>query len=411
MSHHPRFFTRIALCGSLLLAPALASAAVDYRGDWPSEAATVSLDFADMPKTEALLQLGRAAGWNMVVRGDLAGHERVNLHVTDEDPRAVLDAMLGDTDVTVKRSGKLVEVIATTPTAPAAPAAPPQREVSKGSDRTVIGKSLRIEKDETVKDVAVTGGSLDVYGHVTGDLLVTGGSAVVHAGGVVDGDALAVGGRIHVEEGGRIGGEGKVIGGVYTKGQQTLLSSSDTTDDEEPSPSVVARAASALRDALSSFSLLFVIGALFLAAAPERMSRLRVAVVQRPVAQIAYGLVGLVCAVVAGAVLCITLVGIPFVVVGALLAALATSASLAALLTTAGEAVLAHRSKNMYVHLAAGSAAYALLGLVPWIGGWVQLAVFLAAVGCLVTTRVAGFFERKTPHTATVGNDPYRSAI
>lgn len=54
--------------------------------------------------------------------------------------------------------------------------------------------------------VAVAEGSLDIYGHVNGDVFVIDGDAVVHRGAVVTGDVVSIGGRV-TTDGGRIDGE------------------------------------------------------------------------------------------------------------------------------------------------------------------------------------------------------------
>jgi hypothetical protein len=57
-----------------------------------------------------------------------------------------------------------------------------------------------------------------------------------------------------------------------------------------------------------------------------------------------------------------------------------------------GEALLRHKTENTYVHLAVGCGLYFLAGLLPWVGKWAAPLVFLAGVGAVVATRVAGLF-------------------
>ena len=73
--------------------------------------------------------------------------------------------------------------------------------------------SRTIAAGDTVRgDVAITQGTLDVRGVVTGSVVVYGGDVVVHPGGRVSGDAIAVLGRVRVE-GGRVDGEMRAVRG------------------------------------------------------------------------------------------------------------------------------------------------------------------------------------------------------
>ena len=70
-------------------------------------------------------------------------------------------------------------------------------------------------------------------------------------------------------------------------------------------------------------------------------------------------------------------------------------ASIAAVLTTAGAAVAGHKSKNPYVHLLVGCVGFLLLGVIPFVGGLVTLAVVMIAIGTLVSTRLAGTIAKR----------------
>jgi hypothetical protein len=54
--------------------------------------------------------------------------------------------------------------------------------------------------------VAVAQGTVDIYGHVNGDVFVLDGDAIVHRGAVVTGDVVSFGGRVTLD-GGRVDGE------------------------------------------------------------------------------------------------------------------------------------------------------------------------------------------------------------
>lgn len=383
-----------------------ALAEVRFEGDWSSPSPKVSLHLEAAPKQAALAELSQKAGWNLIVHDDALAHSGpISLDVTDASAKDVLESMLADGSFVARRRGEgaaLLEISGVeSVTAPTPPT--PSRQENK-RDRAVLGQNLRIEKDEVVSDVSVTGGSADIYGTVDGDLLVTGGSVIVHEGGHITGDTLAVGGRVHVEKGGRVDGDSKVIGGVFTREDNP-----DESSTSEPTErSLWSQTTHGMSNLFGNFAFLFVLGALFLATAPERMQRLRTAVAANPLASVAYGMAGLLGSLAAIVVLCVTVIGIPFALLFMLLLVVAVTGALAASLTTAGGALLQHRTQNLYVHLALGAALFALCGVLPWIGGWLQFGAVLAAFGILVTTRVAGFVIRKPAADPPSSGLPYR---
>jgi uncharacterized membrane protein HdeD (DUF308 family) len=82
-----------------------------------------------------------------------------------------------------------------------------------------------------------------------------------------------------------------------------------------------------------------------------------------------------------------------------------TLAGIFSVLETLGGALLAHRTKNPYVHLAAGALAVLIAGALPVVGPFVKLAVVFTALGSVVITRGAGL----VPARFRAGG-PYRTA-
>jgi predicted membrane protein len=144
-------------------------------------------------------------------------------------------------------------------------------------------------------------------------------------------------------------------------------------------------------------SLLFVFGCVLLALATRKMETLRVEVAARPMKSFAMGIVGTICGVIAITAMCITVVGIPFALLAALLAVFSVYASIAAVLTTFGAAVAGHKWKNPYVHLLVGCVAFLVVGLIPFVGGLATLVLVMISIGALVSTRLAGVVKRRTP--------------
>lgn len=160
-----------------------------------------------------------------------------------------------------------------------------------------------------------------------------------------------------------------------------------------------------LWDSLAAVAVLWVYGAVLLALAGERMRALEVELVARPMRSFALGVVGLVATLVAVVVLCATLIGIPFAVVGVITGVLVGYAGVCAVLTAVGHMLLNHRSSSPYVHLAFGCGLYLVASSVPWIGDYVTFTLALFGIGVIVATRGAGMVKRNLG-----GGDAYRTA-
>jgi cytoskeletal protein CcmA (bactofilin family) len=291
----------------------------------------------------------------------------------------------------------------------------------RGQDRSVFGESVVVGKDEIVHTVTVTGGSAKIYGTVTGDLVVAGGSARIEEGARVVGNATVFGGSLKVEPGARVDGDVGIVGGVLQREEGAFIGGSVvnnasghpgnvrvTRHDGETSTHVDADGGTRrsgrgrLRDAVHTFgqsltnmSLLFVLGCVLLALATGKMETLRVETAARPMRSFAMGLVGSLAGLVGLVAMCVTLIGIPFAALLLVVAVLATYASIAAVLTTCGAAVAGHKTDNPYVHLLVGCVGLLLVGVIPYVGGVVTFAVTMVAVGTLVTTRLAGLADRR----------------
>lgn len=104
----------------------------------------------------------------------------------------------------------------------------------------------------------------------------------------------------------------------------------------------------------------------------------------------ATGVVSLFAGILAAIVVSLTVIGFPVAVVAILAAVLGTFAGICCALEIVGCALLAHRTKNPYVHLACGGLIFVLVGAIPKVGGLINLLVGFTAFGALVMTRGAG---------------------
>ncbi len=445
---------RVASMLTLAIAfiPVAADAAVRREGAWPAAEKKVTFDFEGKP-SEGLEKLAEQAGWSLVVsKGITLGEHDVKIDVSHQPADAVLEALFIDSDVVARRSGSLITVTRNTGAAAAADAAPavpvipsppvltaaptpltpptppalsvPPVPTVRGEDRNIVGGSLVVEKDEIVHTVTVTGGSAKIYGTVTGDLVVAGGSARVEEGGRVVGNATVFGGSLRVVRGARVDGDVGIVGGALKREEGAVIGgkvvdsangghgrTTVNVNDGEVSTSVddgsgrkhtsgrsrLSEAAHSFGQSVTNMSLLFVLGCVALALGTRKMETLRVEVAARPMKSFALGIVGSLAALVALVAMCITVVGIPFAALALVLAVFCVYASIAAVLTTVGAAVSGHKTKSPYAHLLVGCILFLLVGVLPYIGGFVTFAVTMIAIGTLVSTRFAGAVVRTVP--------------
>jgi hypothetical protein len=447
---------RVAFGGvfvALSVATSLGVAAVRHDGAWPASEKTVSLKLDHVARAEAVRKLADLAGWSLVVHAPEG--DAVDVSVKDQPPGKVLDLLLDDRAYVAKRDGSLISIDldgpsdSPAPTAPAAPAPPPaaadaaaeldaapaadasaqptrERPSIRGKDRGATGSNISIEKTEVAHDVAVLGGNVDVTGIVTGDVSVTGGNLHVHDGGWILGDAVVIGGVLTLDDHAQVDGDVSTLGGVLRRSDQAVVGGAiesrggpnngeDEDDDDDHgvagyhgpdiridhdhgrSHSVhgVRSFLSDLGGALAHSAMLFVFGSVLLALASRRMETLRVEAASRPMRSFAVGIVGSIVALVLFVACCVTLIGIPVAIIGLLLLVFGAYAGVCAVLTVVGQALLRHKTKSPYVHLAVGCAIFMVLGALPFVGGFFVAATALIGIGVLVATRAAGLVKAK----------------
>lgn len=419
----------------MLVVTSLASAAratVRHTGTWPARDPLVTLSADKQPCSQVVAQLAAKAGWNVV---DSAPSDApVSVHVKAAPASKVLDLLLSGGDYVAQREGNLISIrrappagarpvapasSATAAPAPSARAAAPAPSVSAvgapksataaskgaGHDRVVTGSSTVVGPSDVVHDLIVLGGSADVLGTVTGDLAVLGGSAHVHKGGHVLGDATAIGGSLSLDKGAFVDGDVGVLGGSLHRAAGAHVGGHVTQkhdlaihlgEHSSAGASRLGRIVGHVAGAVTRTALLFVFGAVLLALATRRMDLLTGEVAARPMRSFALGVVGTLVALVAIVALCITLLGIPVAIIGAILCVFGMYAGICAVLTTVGSALLGQRSKNPYLHLALGCALYLALSSIPYFGALVTLTVAAIGIGTLVATRAAGLIAQRS---------------
>lgn len=409
------------------LASSLALAEVRHEGTWPIETKHVSIDATHVTRTDAILRVAKEAGWSVVMRQGVDDGQTMDLHLADQPADKALDVILADGDFVAKRDGTLI-TIATAKDA-AAEAPPPQpvatatiapppvpsaivaapAATTRGEDRIVHGGSLTIGENETVHDVTVFGGSLDIKGTVTGNMTVFGGSCHVRKGAHVVGNATALGGSIDVDDGAQVDGDVGVVGGSLDRHKGSKISGRVHKGEDIQIGSASSGGRSLLRevsDATTRAAMLFVFGAVLFALAGNRMNALRVEAASRPMRAFALGLVGGLVFLLSCGLIAITIIGIPVAIVLLLGGVFAAYAGICAVLATVGKALVGHKSDNPHVHLLVGCLIFLVSGAIPFVSGLVTLAVVLTGIGVVVATRAAGTVGRNGPDSG-----PYRSTL
>jgi hypothetical protein len=250
------------------------------------------------------------------------------------------------------------------------------------------------------------GGNVHIHrgARVKGDAALIGGTLILETDTAIEGDVRVLGGKLNRESGAKIGGE--VHDGMTKVKEHKKKHGKDTkAAPEEPTASKPASLARRVADAVNGAALLFVFGSVLLALAPARMDQLKLQIASRPMRTFATGVVSVIAGLVIFCAACVTIIGIPVAIVGLFAAVLATFAGICSVLETVGAALLAHRTKNPYVHLACGALLFLVSGAIPFVDGLVTLVVVLTAIGSVVSTRAAGLLPAKLR-----GGSPYRDA-
>lgn len=303
---------------------------------------------------------------------------------------------------------------ATVAPAPAVPAAPetaetpetPVRvEISRSGNIMRVGSEITIEADQrVVGDVLAVGGNVHVLGHVEGDVVSMGGDIHLESSARVDGDVVCMGGQLHEEEGAVVGGQRVTAAG----GRDPLRRR--------------------IRDRIESHNREHIIGPLiwalitlgvawaFSSIAPGRTAAAAEMVRREPGASTVVGFLALLLAgpmflviIILGALLCITIIGIPLA-----LAAWAAYGLLTALVwiwgyvvgvAVLGQAVMARSTprpstdhsglsplvQQALIGVAIFSGAFVLsriLKVIPGLGGIGTLLAVLSWIGTGVFTMV-----------------------
>lgn len=291
---------------------------------------------------------------------------------------------------------------------------------SAGSDLTVSGFSVRTHPSSTTAENArLTGASVIVGGPVGGALVATGGDVTLNA--AIGGDAYISAARITFGPEASVGGEliyatsepmdvpASVADPARVRFERVefdnMMSGREDWDwPERPEMEIGPGAIfGALAATIGSFLL---VGAIFLAFAPNLVSRMRKGIVARPGATALSGLIGLSMLFGSVPILAMTLIGIPLVPIailailivwflGYVLGAYALGMGVARAMGVGEDPSIMLR----LAVLAATALVAAVLNFIPFLGWLANFAIVILGVGAMTYV----LFERLLPNAISEG--------
>lgn len=310
--------------------------------------------------------------------------------------------------------------------------------------------TIVVGSGETVDGVQAVAGSVVIRGTVTGDVQVATGSLVIT--GTVEGDVRGAAGSVDIQ--GRVGGDVEIGAGSLTVGEDAVVEgrlqagvgsariAGTVLGDAEIGTSSLVLESSAtfggdlrydgeltdrgatvegslirddslggmtfdpgrgLGDAVFDvygFLVNLVLGAVLLLAFPGASRRLAERVRSEPLRSGGFGLAVLVGVPILLVLVAITIIGIPLAIVGALLFALAAWIASVYGRYAVGEWLLGYvGTDNRWAALLVGMVAVGLVGLVPFLGGFVEFLVLLLGLGGLAFAGLGAYRGRREPAT------------
>ncbi len=294
--------------------------------------------------------------------------------------------------------------------------APPQQVVvgqdfvleageSVPGDLVVLGGRATLQPGSTVQgDVVVMGGSLEARGVIQGQAVVMGGRAALD--GTLGQDLVVMGGQIHLRDRARVQGDVVLVGGTLRRDPDAVVHGrvvralawgegrGGAFVPPGPGDGLAMLYHQAVRTAWVGLKAVVYAGLAMLTAlfAPQALQRTATAAERYPWHSAGAGFLSMVLAAVLAVVLTITLIGIPLVVVLALVMGLLYWLGLFSLGWLLGHRLLQALGRTWPLVAEAGMGTLLLVLLMAAVDvvaciGWVlHLAVVLVAQGAAVLT-------------------------
>jgi hypothetical protein len=254
--------------------------------------------------------------------------------------------------------------------------------VGVGRDVVIAGEALA--------DVAALDGSVDVSGRVTGDIVVLRGNVRLASTARVGGDIFVVGGTIRAARGAQT--NGRMVS--YPKASNAWL-----TLLEGPSIGLGFASRLVLGAKLALLASWAALLLLFFAASGRQMLETADGVRREPFRSFFIGLTGIISLVLTGlffSAFARGIIGVPLLVLVALLAMVLKLWGMVAVFCALGDWVCRHLLRRRFRPLNAATVGLLVLGAVkflPWLGVLAWTAATLIGIGAALSTK----FGRREP--------------
>lgn len=239
------------------------------------------------------------------------------------------------------------------------------------------------------ENVQLGAGSIDITetGNIGGDL--DAGAGYIRVDGTVEGTVRAAGGSVSLGPNAEIAGEFRYDADEFSQHPDAAVDGGVIQDASLSGERGGDAGGSLLPSWFGSVyslvaSLLF--GAVLLVAFPKFSSAVGTNVIEAPLRSGGIGLLSLILVPIALVLLAITIVGIPLAVIGTGLFVLGIWAAIVYGKYAVGRwAIGLTDQDNQWLALVVGLVGFAVLGLIPFLGGLLEFLVLLVGLGALVS--------------------------
>ena len=296
-------------------------------------------------------------------------------------------------------------------------------------DLAALGGDVRVI-GEVTGDVSAVGGDVAISGRVGGDLNAVGGSVSVARGAEIVGDFTAATGAVALD--GAVGGSASLGADDIALGPTASVAGDLRYDGSLTRAEGASVGGAVVREELGvgpvvldrpfvgdrtfdpwGFAVNLLAGAALVAVFPRFSRGVAARIADSPLRTGGVGLLTLVAVPVALVLVAVTVVGIPLSFVGAILFGLAAWAgALYGRFAVGAWLAAAADVDDQWVALVAGFVAVALAVRIPFVGGLVDLAVFLLGLGALALSLRAAYRGSRpgTPEVDAVDESDVRPA-
>jgi hypothetical protein len=250
-------------------------------------------------------------------------------------------------------------------------------------DVVAIRGSVRMSPGSSARQVTAVLGSVELEpgATVAEDVVAVGGHVRVAPGAHVAGDAVSVGGEVIVDPGGAVDGDDVSVKVPGLAGLAGLVGSRSGAPKEV---SLLLRAGRVL----AKFAVFFALALLVLVFVPSRLEAVASGLARKPLKVLLAGLLGTMAMPVLGALLVVTVVGIPLVAVEVVAILLAAVLGYSALALLVGRAAPMRSQKAAAVRqLAIGTAVVVAVSEIPVVGWMALISAWLVVFGAVLRTR------------------------